>query len=101
MTILLLLVTNQWRLEMVVERISANGLSLNTSKTELLIFKSKNKIITKHLNFHISGQKIKLSSQIKYLGMMLQDDLHWNSHPTKLRMRKKLSHTIGQPVIKS
>ena len=31
------------------------------SKTELVIFNSKNKIITKHLNFCISGQKIKPS----------------------------------------
>ena len=44
---------------MVVEWIRAKRLSLNTSKTELAIFKLKNKIITKHLNFRISGQKIK------------------------------------------
>ena len=44
---------------MVVEWIRANRLSLNTSKTELAIFKLKNKIITKHLNFRISGQTIK------------------------------------------
>ena len=50
---------------MVVEWIRANRLSLNTSKTELAIFKLKNKIITKHLNFCISGQKIKLLSQVK------------------------------------
>ena len=68
-------------------------LSLNTSKAELVIFKSKNKIITKHLNFCTSGQKIKPSSQVKYLGIILQDDLHWNSYLTKLR--KKLSHSIG------
>ena len=58
-------------LKLVVEWIRANRLSLNTSKTELVIFKSKNKIITKHLNFRISGQKIKLSSQVKYLGIIL------------------------------
>ena len=79
--------------KLVVEWIRANRLSLNTSKTELVIFKSKNKIITKHLNFHISGQKIKPSSQVKYLGIILQDDLHWNSHLTKLR--KKLSQSVG------
>ena len=44
---------------MVVEWIRANRLSLNTSKTELARFKLKNKIITKHLNFRISGQTIK------------------------------------------
>ena len=76
-------------LKLVVQWIRANKLSLNTSKTELVIFKPKNKIITKHFNFRISGQKIKPSSQVKYLGIILQDDLHWNTHLTKLR--KQLS----------
>ena len=34
---------------------SIKAKSLNTSKTELVIFKPKNKIITKHLNFRISS----------------------------------------------
>ena len=51
-------------LKLVVEWIRANRLSLNTSKTELVIFKSKNKIITKHLNFCISGQNFKPLSQV-------------------------------------
>ena len=47
-------------LKLVVEWIRTNRLSLNTSKTELVIFKSKNKSITKQLNFRISGQKLNL-----------------------------------------
>ena len=80
-------------LKLVVQWIRASTLSLNTSKTEFVIFQSKNKIITKHLDFRISGQKLKPSSQVKYLGIMLQDDLHWNSHLTKLR--KQLSRSIS------
>ena len=79
-------------LKLVVQWIKANKLSSNTSKTEPVIFQPKNKIITKHLNFRISGQKIKPSSQVKYL-LILQDDLHWKSHLTKLR--KQLSRSIG------
>ena len=59
-----------------------------------MIFKSKNKIITKHFNFRISGQKVKPSSQVKYLGIIPQDDLHWNSYLMKLG--KKLSRSISQ-----
>ena len=44
-------------LKLVVQWSRTNKLSLNTSKTELVIFKPKYKIITKHLNFRISGQK--------------------------------------------
>ena len=57
-----------------------------------MVFKYKNKIISKHLNFRISDQKIKPSSQVKYLGIILHDDLHWNSHLTKLR--KQLIRSI-------
>ena len=80
-------------LKLVAEWIRANRLSLNTNKTELVIFKPKNKIITKYLNYRIRGQKIKPSSQVKYLGIILKDDLDWNSHLTKLI--KKLSRSIG------
>ena len=40
-----------------VNWLRANKISLNTNKTELMIFKSRNKQINKHLNFRISGQK--------------------------------------------
>ena len=80
-------------LKLVVEWIRAKKLSLNTSKTDLIIFKSRNKKNTKHLNFRISGQKIQPTSQVKYLGVTLQDDLHWATHLGN--PRKKLSHSIG------
>ena len=59
----------------------------------LVILKSKNKKIAKNLNFRISGQRIKPSTQVKYLGLTLQDDLHWNKHLKNLE--KKLSRSIG------
>ena len=32
----------------------------------------------------VSGQKIKQSSQVRYLGVIVQDDLHWDAHITNL-----------------
>ena len=49
----------------------------------VIIFKPKNKNI-KCLNFRMGGQKIKLNKQVKYLGVILQDDLHLNSHLSNL-----------------
>ena len=80
-------------LKLVVKWVRANKLSLNTSKTELVICYSRNKTFTKNLNFRISGQKIQEISQVKYLGVTLQDNLHWATHLGDLR--KKLSHSIG------
>ena len=80
-------------LKLVVEWITANKLSLNTSKTMPVIFKSRHKKITKHLIFHISGQKLQPSYLTKYLGVILQNDLHWITHLVNLK--KKLSRSIG------
>ena len=75
------------------EWIHASQLSLNVSETEITIFKPKNKNITKCLNFRMSGQKIKSNKQVKYLGVILQDDIYWNSHLSSLKT--KLSCAIG------
>ena len=67
--------------------------SLNTGKTMIVIFKSRNRMITKHLNFRISGQKMATVDSVKYLEFTLQSDLHWTTHLTSLE--KKLSRSIG------
>ena len=64
-------------LKLIVKWFKANKLGLTASKTDLVIHNSRNKAITKHLNFRISRQKIQPTSQVKYLGFTLQDDLHW------------------------
>ena len=66
---------------------------LNTGKPKIVIFKSRNRKITKHLHFRISGQKIVPVDSVKYLGLTLQSDLHWKTHLTSLE--KKLSRSIG------
>ena len=51
-------------LVLTVDWIRASKLSVNASKAEIGLFKPRNKKITKHLNFCVSGQKINQSSQI-------------------------------------
>ena len=62
-------------LSQIVQWLTANRISLNASKTELIIFRPKNKSITKHLNFRISGQKINEVKKTKYLGIYLDEHL--------------------------
>ena len=72
----------------------ANRISLNTSKTEILLFRPKSKRnITKHLNFRISGQYIPRKTQVKYLGLTINEHLDWNLYFSQLK--KKLNHRIG------
>ena len=76
-----------------VEWLRANKLSLNTKNTDIIIFKPRTKTIMKHLNFRISGQKITLTNQVKYLGVLLQEDLHWSKYLSNLG--KKLNPSFG------
>ena len=73
--------------------IRSNKLSLNTGKTEIIVFKNKKQKITKHLNFRISGQKIIPTRTVKYLGVFLNDSLSWDTHLNTLIL--KLNRAIG------
>ena len=70
-----------------VQWLRSNKISLNISKTEILLLRPKGKTITKHLNFRISGERLKASITFKYLGILLHEHLwqpHINSLTTKL-----------------
>ena len=67
-------------LSSLVKWLRANKISLNTNKTELIIFKSKRFRINKHLNFRISGQKIIPVNSIKYLSIKLDENLTFSPH---------------------
>ena len=55
-------------LKLLTTWLRVNRISLNTSKTKILLFRpTSTRNITKHLNFRISGQYIPLKTQVKYL----------------------------------
>ena len=54
-------------LKNIIHWLRASKISLKADKTDLILFQSKNKVITKNLNFQISGQKIHPLTQTKYL----------------------------------
>ena len=64
-------------LKFVVQWIRAN--KLITGKTKIVIFKSRNRKITKHLNFRISGQKV---VTVACLAMSKMPHV-WQSHAIK------------------
>lgn len=80
-------------LSLISHWLKANKISLNTTKTEIIVFRPKQKQITKHLNFRINGQKINTCSSVKYLGVILQENLEWNLHLNTLNL--KLNRAIG------
>ena len=63
-------------LKSIAEWLKANKIPLNSGKIELVIVRSKDKKITKNMNFRISGQKINMISETKYLDEHLTFKYH-------------------------
>ena len=73
-------------LRLIVHWLRANRISLNVSKTEIVLFRPKSKKINKKLNFRLSGQKITPTTHTRYLGIIVDKHFSWNQH---LKMLKK------------
>ena len=80
-------------LSFIVQGLRSNKISLNTSKTDTLIFRPKGKSITEHRNFRIIGEKINTSSTANYLEVLLHENLQWQTHIDSLVT--KLSRAVG------
>ena len=60
--------------------LKANKISLNASKTEMVLFRHPNKEINYNLKIKIDGKKLQPSNYVKYLGIYLDPFLKWNYH---------------------
>lgn len=63
-------------LKLVSKWMNLNKLSLNTDKTKLIIFYSKQKLLdTDNFSIKLNGIKLELNNNVKYLGMYLDKHL--------------------------
>ena len=87
----------------------ANKISLNCSKTELIIFQSNRSCHDFQFKVKINGLKITPSNYIKYLGVYLNDDLSGHYHCKILKgklnrangMLSKVRHYVPSEELKS
>ena len=80
-------------LKLLCNWLKANKISLNSSKTEAILFRHPNKNIDYDLKLKIDGKRIFLTNSVKYLGIHLDPHLHWKYHIHELSM--KLSRATG------
>lgn len=58
-----------------------NKLSLNVSKTNYIIFKTRNRRVPENLDdIHIDDITINRLSDVKFLGIIFNENLNWNTH---------------------
>ena len=77
----------------IVEWLRAKRISLNTDETKIVLFRAQRKPLNRKMNFRISGQRIKVKTCAKYLGIIIDEFLNWKSHFNVLRT--KLGRSIG------
>ena len=58
--------------------LSANNISLNVEKTELVIFKSPRKVLLDEIKIKVSGKRLCPSNSVKYLGIKIDRFLQWH-----------------------
>jgi hypothetical protein len=73
--------------------LKANKISLNSSKTEILIFKNPNKPMNYDLKLILDGRRLYPSKYVKYLGILIDPYLTWNYHIKSLA--PKLARAAG------
>ena len=67
-------------LKLLMHWLNANKISLNTSKTELLIFRPIRKKLNYDLKIKINGHRLRPSKVVKYLGVYIDQHLNWKHH---------------------
>ena len=59
---------------------NVNKLSLNTTKTKYILFRSRNKKSKHDLNISINEENIKQVKNITFLGIVIDEFLTWRDH---------------------
>ena len=72
----------------------ANKIPLTSSKTELVLFRSKGKNFTKNMSFRINGQKINMISQTRYLELILDDHATFKYYLRNLKLKLNRSNCL-------
>lgn len=86
--------TMQHDLDLLYEWLYNNLLSINADKTKYMIFHSPLMSVNSlNTTLKIDGKSIDRISEFKYLGLIIQDTLKWNSHIDN--MIKKTAPLVG------
>ena len=83
-----------YELKLVIQWMKLNKISLNTKKTDLILFHSRQNILNKdNISIKINNKRLKLVDHIKYLGTYLDKQPSWDEHIKQLS--SKLSRANG------
>ena len=74
-------------LKYLVNLLNANKISLNVKKTEMVIFKSKQKKFEGDLKIKLCGKRLYPTESVKYLSVKIDANLNWEYHVNDLSIK--------------
>ena len=79
--------------------LNASKISLNSSKTEFILFQSRSKFLNFTSFLKLLGKRIYPNSSAKYLGIHIDQHLDWKSHISEnfIKLRSCLLYTSPSP----
>ena len=81
-------------LKRLVNWLNANKISLNVKKTEIVIFKSKQKKFEGDLKIELSGKRLHPTESVKYLGVKIDTNLSWQYHVNDLSVKLNRANAV-------
>ena len=74
--------------------LSANKISLNAEKTELVIFKSLRKVLSDENKIKLTGKRLYPSNSIKYLGVRIDKFLNWHDQANNIAVKLNRANAL-------
>ena len=74
--------------------LNGNKISLNVKKTEIVIFKSKQKNLEGDLKIKLCGKRLYPTESVKYLGVKIDTNLTWQHHVNDLSIKLNRANTL-------
>ena len=94
-------------LKLLCNWLNANKIALNNNKTELIVFKHHSKKLNYNLKLKLNGRRLFPSQSIKYLGVIIDENLNWCQHIKALSIKlrrangalSKLRHYVPNYIL--
>lgn len=72
--------------------LNANKISLNATKTEVVLFRHRNKQLDYDVRLKLNGNKLYFTNSVRYLGVILDPHLSWKTHLDNLALKLRKSN---------
>ena len=67
--------------------LNANKITLNSDKTEMILFKPTKKLLDCQLKLKLNGKRLYQTSSVKYLGIKIDQYLNWQDHINNIAIK--------------